>query len=118
MKGYWNLGSCDLGSPTNGKQSMLVATIPAALERGARLLVETRAQRFDIANKRVPGLVCQSFKQNKALAQSSQALSAIKIIAKHYVLSGGAVNSPAVLLRSQAPDPHGQLGKRTFCTPS
>jgi choline dehydrogenase-like flavoprotein len=33
--------------------------------------------------------------------------------ARHYVLAGGGINSPALLLRS-APDPHGRLGKRTF----
>ena len=33
------------------------------------------------------------------------------------VLAGGAINSPAVLLRSKAPDPHGRLGTRTFLHP-
>ena len=33
------------------------------------------------------------------------------------VLSAGAINSPAVLLRSKAPDPHGTLGRRTFLHP-
>ena len=39
------------------------------------------------------------------------------IVARHYVLAAGAINSPAVLLRSQAPDPHGRLGMRTFLHP-
>jgi hypothetical protein len=30
------------------------------------------------------------------------------------VLAGGGINSPALLLRSEAPDPHRRLGKRTF----
>ena len=30
----------------------------------------------------------------------------------NFVLAGGAINSPALLLRSQAPDPHGRLGQR------
>ena len=33
------------------------------------------------------------------------------------MLAGGAINSPAVLLRSGAPDPHGVLGTRTFLHP-
>ena len=33
------------------------------------------------------------------------------------MLAGGAINSPAVLLRSGAPDPHGRLGTRTFLHP-
>jgi choline dehydrogenase-like flavoprotein len=36
VKGCWNLGSCGMGCPTNAKQSMLVTTLPAALDAGAR----------------------------------------------------------------------------------
>jgi choline dehydrogenase-like flavoprotein len=115
VKGCWNLGSCGLGCPTNAKQSMLVTTIPAALDKGAVLLVETRAERFELANGRVTGLLCFASKANGA--QMGRARDAIKIVAKHYVLAGGAINSPAVLLRSQAPDPHGRLGVRTFLHP-
>ncbi|WP_309683678.1 GMC family oxidoreductase [Polaromonas sp.] len=117
VKACWNLGSCGLGCPTNAKQSMLVTTIPAALDLGAQLLTETRAERFELANGRVTALICRPVASNGALAQSERALAAIKIVAKHYVLAGGAINSPAVLLRSGAPDPHGRLGTRTFLHP-
>jgi hypothetical protein len=33
------------------------------------------------------------------------------------VVAGGAINSPALLLRSELPDPHDCLGKRTFLHP-
>ncbi|MCJ0761701.1 GMC family oxidoreductase [Variovorax terrae] len=115
VKGCWNLGSCGMGCPTNAKQSMLVTTIPAALDKGARLLVQTRAERFELANGRVTGLQCSAVQANGALAEGPKA--EIKIVAKHYVLAAGAINSPAVLLRSQAPDPHGRLGMRTFLHP-
>jgi len=42
----------------------------------------------------------------------------VTLRAKHFVLSGGAINTPALLLRSGAPDPHGLLGKRTFLHPT
>ncbi len=115
VKGCWNLGSCGMGCPTNAKQSMLVTTIPAALDKGAVLLVETRAQKFEFSNGKVTALQCFASKPNSALVDTAQA--ATTIIAKHYVLAGGAINSPALLLRSQAPDPHGLLGKRTFLHP-
>jgi choline dehydrogenase-like flavoprotein len=108
VKGCWNLGSCGMGCPTNAKQSMLVTTIPAALERGARLLVETRAERLSLANGQVTSLECRSL--------VSGALTRIR--ARHYVLAAGAIGSPAVLLRSKAPDPNGTLGKRTFLHPT
>ena len=117
VKGCWNLGSCGMGCPTNAKQSMLVTTIPAALDMGAQMLVETRAERFELANGRVSALICSFAASNTAPARIDKARKAIKLVAKHYVLAGGAINSPAVLLRSGAPDPHGTLGKRTFLHP-
>ena len=117
VKGCWNLGSCGMGCPTNAKQSMLVTTIPAALDKGAQLLVETRAERFEQANGRITALLCSSGVSNTAAAQQIRAQAATKIIATHYVLAGGAINSPALLLRSGAPDPHGNLGTRTFLHP-
>ena len=117
VKGCWNLGSCGMGCPTNAKQSMLVTTLPAALDKGARLLTETRAERFELRNGRVTALLCRSFESNSTLRQQIRGQGAIKIVASYYVLAGGAINSPAVLLRSGAPDPHGRLGKRTFLHP-
>ena len=115
VKGCWNLGSCGLGCPTNAKQSMLVTTIPMALDLGAILLVQTRAQHFELANGQVRSVQCIAVEPNGAPVNSSS--TATTILAKHYVLSGGAINSAALLLRSQAPDPHGRLGLRTFLHP-
>jgi choline dehydrogenase-like flavoprotein len=115
VKGCWNLGSCGMGCPTNAKQSMLVTTIPAALDLGATLLVETRAERLALANGKVRSLLCGPIKANGAPASSEN--GGCTIVARHYVLAAGAINSPAVLLRSEAPDPHGRLGLRTFLHP-
>src|SRR2546423_1357172 len=43
VRGCRNLGYCGMGCPTNAKQSMLLTTIPAALERGATLITRARA---------------------------------------------------------------------------
>lgn len=113
VRGCWNLGSCGLGCPTNAKQSMLITTIPAALDRGARLLVETSAQRFEFDGAKVNGLDCMPVRPNGSAASDER----VRVVAKHYVVAGGAINSPALLLRSGAPDPHGHLGARTFLHP-
>lgn len=115
VKGCWNLGSCGMGCPTNAKQSMLVTTVPAALDHGATLLVETRAERFDLANGRISFLECFPAQPNGG--RSAGDAGRCRIRARHYVLAAGAINSPAVLLRSQAPDPYGRLGARTFLHP-
>ncbi len=116
VKGCFNLGSCGLGCPTNAKQSMLVTTIPAALDLGATLLVETRAQQFVFNAGKISHLQCIAVKGNAAPVNAGSI--ATTIIARHYVLAGGAINSPALLLRSQAPDPQHRLGKRTFLHPA
>ena len=113
VKGCWNLGSCGLGCPTNAKQSMLLTTIPTALDAGARMLVQLRAQAFEIAQGRIQGLTCIPV----GLSGDRRAEPSTQVVAKHYVLAGGAINSPALLLRSQAPDPHAHLGRRTFLHP-
>jgi choline dehydrogenase-like flavoprotein len=113
VKACWNLGSCGMGCPTNAKQSMLVTTIPAALDRGATLLVETHATRFEIDGGRIKSLRCHPATSNGGYLAGS----AIEVVARHYVLAAGAINSPALLLRSEAPDPHERLGRRTFLHP-
>jgi choline dehydrogenase-like flavoprotein len=108
VKGCANLGSCGMGCPINAKQSMLVTTVPAALDRGATLLVQTRARRFEIDGSRIVALHCEADDATSA---------ATRIVARHYVASGGAINTPALLLRSKVPDPHDRVGVRTFLHP-
>jgi choline dehydrogenase-like flavoprotein len=114
VKGCWNLGYCGMGCPTNAKQSMLVTTIPSALMHGATLLTRTRADKLIFKGDAVDGLSCIAF-DTSGLAPSGKI---INVKARHYVVSGGAINSPALLMRSRAPDPHGLLGKRTFLHPT
>ncbi|MGE1095287.1 GMC family oxidoreductase N-terminal domain-containing protein, partial [Pseudomonas zeae] len=57
--GCWNLGSCGMGCPTNAKQSMLVSTLPAALDLGATMLVQTRATRLELQGGQVAALIAE-----------------------------------------------------------
>lgn len=114
VKGCWNLGSCGMGCPTNAKQSMLVTTLPAALDRGATLLVQTRAHQIELAQQQAQALVCVPVTANGSVAPGSRPT---RIVARHFVVAGGAINSPALLLRSGFPDPHQRLGARTFLHP-
>lgn len=114
VNGCWNLGYCGMGCPTNAKQSMLVTTIPSALDHGAQLVTRVRAERFEIEGERVQALLCTALQADGVAPTGRQ----LRLRAKHYVVAGGAINSPALLLRSNAPDPHGLLGKRTFLHPT
>ncbi|PMY46009.1 MULTISPECIES: GMC family oxidoreductase [Pseudomonas] len=110
VRGCWNLGYCGMGCPTNAKQSMMVTTIPATLEKGGELLYLARAERLQIKGDQVESLLCLAMDE-RCVAPTGRT---IKVKARHYVLAGGGINSPALLLRSDAADPHKRLGKRTF----
>ncbi|HEU0200060.1 MAG TPA: GMC family oxidoreductase [Burkholderiaceae bacterium] len=114
VQNCWNLGYCGMGCPVNAKRSMLVTTLPFALDHGARLFTRLRALRFDLANNRVRALQCVALLPDGLTPEGV----GVEIRARHYVVAGGAINSPALLLRSRAPDPHGLLGKRTFLHPT
>ncbi len=114
VRGCWNLGYCGMGCPTNAKQSMLVTSIPAALDRGATLVTRVRALRFVASGDRVSALECAALAANGIDAT----LRAVRVHARAYVAAGGAINTPALLLRSALPDPRGLVGRRTFLHPT
>jgi choline dehydrogenase-like flavoprotein len=114
VKGCWNLGYCGMGCPTNAKQSMLVTTIPSALDHHATLVTHARADQLVFKGDAVDHLLCRALGAD-GLAANGRTLT---LRAKHFVVAGGAINSPALLLRSSAPNPHGLLGTRTFLHPT
>ena len=114
VKDCWNLGYCGTGCPTNAKQSMLVTTIPAALERGATLVTRARAQTFEMEGDRVSTLICVAMDGRGVYPTTHR----ITLRARAFVAAGGAIGTPALLLRSRVPDPHGIVGKRTFLHPT
>lgn len=113
VKGCYNLGYCGMGCPTNAKQSMLVTAIPAALDRGAVLLSRTRAERFVRDGDRVVELQCSALDPSGLEPGPYR----VTVRARTFVAAGGAINTPALLLRSDVPDPYERLGKRTFLHP-
>jgi choline dehydrogenase-like flavoprotein len=114
VKGCWNLGYCGMGCPTNAKQSMLVTTIPSALNHNATLLTHARAERLLFKGDQVDSLQITALDATGVMATGRS----MTVRARHFVVAGGAINTPALLLRSGAPDPHQLLGKRTFLHPT
>jgi choline dehydrogenase-like flavoprotein len=114
VSGCANLGYCGMGCPIDAKQSMLVTTIPAALRRGAQLLTRARVERLRHEQGRVSQIEAHALDAQGVHARSQR----IVVRARHFVLAAGAIGSPAVLLRSRAPDPHGLTGARTFLHPT
>lgn len=114
VRGCLNLGYCGLGCPVDAKQSMLTTTIPVALDQGARLVHHARVVRILRDGDVVRGI------EAEALTPNVRGKTGQRIIvrATKTVLAGGAINTPAILLRSEVPDPHGRIGKRTFLHPT
>ena len=118
VKGCWNLGYCGMGCPTNAKQSMLVTTIPDALDRGMTLIHSARVEKLSSRYGQITSLVAHGMAAGDVGVNTIAGPHRIFVNAKHYVLAGGAINNPALMLRSKLPDPHRTLGKRTFLHPS
>jgi choline dehydrogenase-like flavoprotein len=114
VKGCWNIGYCGMGCPTNAKQSMLVTTIPAALNRGATLMTRARAWTLEQQGDRVIALTCIGLDARGTDPTARR----ISVRAKAFIAAGGSIGTPALLLRSKVPDPHGIVGKRTFLHPT
>ena len=110
----WNIGYCGTGCPTGAKQSMLLTTLPAALEHGATIYHGLRAQRLVLSGNGARLLECQAMDAQGIHARPVR----VSLRARHFVLAGGAIGTPALLLRSAAPDPHQRLGGRTFLHPT
>jgi choline dehydrogenase-like flavoprotein len=114
VRGCYDLGYCGVGCPTNAKQSMLVTTLPAALDRGATLVTLARARRFVRRADRIAALDAIALDPHGVRETARR----VTVVARHYVLAAGGIGSAAVLLRSDAPDPHRLLGARTFLHPT
>ncbi|HUL56340.1 MAG TPA: GMC family oxidoreductase [Usitatibacter sp.] len=114
VKGCLNLGYCGMGCPANAKQSMLVTTIPSALDRGAILVHRARVTELVFEGDRVASCDAHGIARNGA----TPSIYRVRIRARHFVLAAGGIGSPGILLRSNAPDPHDQLGRRTFLHPT
>jgi choline dehydrogenase-like flavoprotein len=105
-------GQCGLGCPVNAKRSMLVTMIPDAIDSGARLVHRARIDRLLVAGGRVEAATGTLLDADAKEPTGKT----ITVKAKRFVLSGGAINTPAVLLRSGL-NANGRVGVRTFLHP-
>ena len=113
VRGCARTGFCGLGCPIDAKQSMLVTYLPDAMDHGATVLSRCRVERLDFA-------AGQATVAHGALLDASgrdPTGCSVRVRAKRFVLAAGAIGTPALLLRSGAPDPHQLTGRRTFLHP-
>jgi hypothetical protein len=89
-----------MGCPTNAKQSMLVTTIPTALDRGATCWCRPGPRAWNWPMGACRPAVRAGGRQRHVLPVPVRASRA-----RTSCIAGGAINSPALLMRSKLPDP-------------
>lgn len=102
--GCANSGYCGLGCPFDAKQAMLITTIQDLLEAGGRLFSDTRVEHIENDGRRATRV--------HAVANGHP----VTITADKVVVAGGAINSPALLLKSDV-NPNGLVGQHTYLHP-
>jgi choline dehydrogenase-like flavoprotein len=114
VKGCARLGYCGMGCPLDAKQSALVTYVPDALAAGADIYTDCRARLVETDRGRARAVVCDVLDRAADRPRGRLVVHARRGI----VLAGGAINTPALLLRSKAGTGSGVVGKRTFLHPT
>jgi choline dehydrogenase-like flavoprotein len=104
--------SCNSGCPTGAKRSMLVTSVPRALSLGARLVADCRVERINRSGKLVSGVT------GYIARPGGHRGPAITVRAPVVIVAGGAIQTPALLMRSGLKSASGQLGRNLALHPN
>lgn len=106
-------GHCLSGCATDRKQSMLVTYLPWASAHGAQLFADAWVERVQARDGRVQGVVAQLRDPATGAPRTTLTVTAPRV-----VLAAGAVQTPALLQRSELALASGQVGRNFACHPS
>jgi len=112
QRGCANSGYCGMGCPVDGKQSMHLTYLADAIAGGMTLHAECPVERIEVTGGKVTAVHGRIQELNAPLPDGPRVTVRPRVLA----LSAGAINSPALLLRSGL-DWQGRVGKRTFLHP-
>ena len=112
VNGCVNSGYCGLGCPVDGKQGMAITYIRDAVAAGARVFTGVKAHKLHMEAGRVRRIEARVLDPVREMPTGE----AIEVEAKITVSSGGAVGSPALLLRSGL-NHNGRVGRRVWMHP-
>lgn len=112
VRGCANTGMCGVGCPIDAKQGMHVTYLADAVAGGCRVYTGCRVQQLVEQNNRIREV--QAILHDPVTDRPTGAT--IRVRAKVTVSSAGAINGPALLLRSGL-NPNGRVGHRTMLHP-
>jgi choline dehydrogenase-like flavoprotein len=115
VKGCARLGACGLGCPIDAKQSALVTYVADALAAGAQVFTNVRAKLIETDRGRAKGVVCDVIEPAPGRVHGARFVVYAR---RGVVLAGGAINTPALLLRSNIVKASDAVGRRTFLHPT
>lgn len=113
-RGCQGSGHCMQGCVYEAKRSQLVTHIPRALELGARLYADVRADRLEFRGTSV-GRLHATIIDRRSNQPSSVTL---RVSARRFVVAAGGFNSAAFLIRNGLKTTHPRLGERFGFNPS
>ncbi|MEQ1568908.1 MAG: GMC family oxidoreductase, partial [Myxococcota bacterium] len=112
VRGCQDSGYCGFGCPFDAKQAMHLTYVRDALDAGATLFADTRAERIALDPQ---GRASVVHAVGMERGRDRPTAVKIEITADRVALCGGAINSPALLLRSGLD--RGPVGRRTWLHP-
>jgi choline dehydrogenase-like flavoprotein len=104
-------GHCVSGCKTDRKQSMLVTYLPWASELGATILSGTRAETFELRDRRVAAV-------GAVATDAAGKEKPVHVRAGLVVVAAGAVQTPLLFQRNKIGNSSGQIGLNFACHPS
>jgi choline dehydrogenase-like flavoprotein len=104
--------NCTSGCPTGAKRSMLVTSVPRALASGARLFADCRVDRVTRAGRTVTGVT------GHFVRPGGRRGPRLTVRARTVIVAGGAIQTPALLMRSGLRSASGQLGRNLSLHPN
>lgn len=112
VRGCANSGYCGMGCPIGAKQAMHRTYIQDALDLGLTVYSDVRAENFEWEGRRVKTLRGRVLDRETSKPTGPQ----LTVKAKVFVSSCGAINGPALFLRSKLTG-NGHVGRRTMLHP-
>jgi len=114
VKGCARLGYCGMGCPLDAKRSSRTTFLADAVAAGADVYSDCRVTLVETDRGRAKAVVAEVLDRATDRPRGRLVVHARKGV----VLAGGAINTPALLLRSHAGTDSGVVGKRTFLHPT
>ncbi len=111
VRGCLRTGYCGMGCPVDAKQSAALTYLPDAVKNGADVYANCRVERIEWSGRRAAAAVATVLHPGTQQAMGRT----VRVAPKAVVVSGGALNSPALLLRSGIAQ--GPVGKKTWLHP-